>query len=138
MDLTGVSPSRVHLSQDGVIDWTRYDHIQHFHTRKAGGSSLRMFGQRVARKHNLTFGQQEGTTYDPKQWSDRDFVYTSLRPSVERAISGYEYDVLQLSKTNITHAISIDDFYARTYHGNIHKKSFSRDALGNKISQGLV
>jgi hypothetical protein len=65
-DLTGASPSNVHLTPEGVIDWSQYDHIQLYHTRKAGGSILLMWAKRVALRHHLTFGHQEGTTFDPR------------------------------------------------------------------------
>jgi hypothetical protein len=100
LDLTGASPPQVHLNHDGVIDWTQYDHIQLYHTRKAGGSSLLNWARLVAVRHNLTISQHEGHTYDPSDWNDpiwqgRVFVFTSLRRPVDRVISSYQYDLLE-------------------------------------------
>ncbi|CAB9500313.1 expressed unknown protein [Seminavis robusta] len=100
LDMSGNSPPHVHLTRNGAIDWTQYDHLQLYHTRKAGGSSLYDWAKHVAKKHNLTLAQQEGTVYDPRDWRGmmhlgRVFVFTSLRPPVDRVISSYEYDGLQ-------------------------------------------
>ena len=87
------------LTDDGRIDWSYYDSMQLYHTRKAGGSSLFVWAKDVAKKHNLTVNQQEGTTYDPHDFMGRKvFVFTSLRPPVDRVISSFEYDGLQTSK----------------------------------------
>jgi len=86
------------LTENGCIDWSYYNHMMLYHTRKAGGSSLYVWAKQVAKKHNLTIHQQEGTTYDPHDAMGRKtFVFTSLRPPVERAVSSYEYDWLQTS-----------------------------------------
>jgi len=107
--------SNAKMTPDGTqIDWTQYDHVVLYHTRKAGGSSLYVWAKRVAQKHNLTISQQEGTCYDPSGWQNkpRVLVFTSLRPPVDRIISSYEYDGLQSAKKKMgaNYTLSLQTF----------------------------
>ncbi len=76
------------------FNMSSYDSIFLYHTRKAGGSTMRRWLRRVANKHNLTLKVQEGY---PLQESDfhnksRTLYITTLRDPVERAISSYYFE----------------------------------------------
>lgn len=86
------------LTKKGQIDWSQYDGLIMYHTRKAGGSSLWTWAKEVAKKHGLFVRQVEGDTYDPtdpRYHRRRVLVFTILRPPVDRVISSYEYDGIQ-------------------------------------------
>ena len=112
------------LTNEGKIDWSYYDTMHLYHTRKAGGSSLFTWAKLVAKKHNLTVNQQEGTVYDRHDYmggGPKVFVFTSLRPPVERAISSYEYDGLQTSNKNsegVQNAPTLQEFVEKANDAN--------------------
>ena len=112
------------LTDEGKIDWSYYDTMHLYHTRKAGGSSLFTWAKLVAKKHNLTVNQQEGTVYDRHDYmggGPKVFVFTSLRPPVERVISSYEYDGLQTSNTNgegIQNSPTLQEFVEKANDAN--------------------
>lgn len=121
------TPTKVKLTAQGQIDWSQYDHILLYHTRKAGGTSLYQWGKLVAERHNLTFSQLEGTTYDPIDWTvdnpgnydhKRVFVFTSLRPPVERVLSSYWFDIFQLLKNKKNETMTIEEFFHETNNVN--------------------
>lgn len=88
------------------FSWTNYDTIFLYHTRKAGGSTLRVWLEKVARKHNLAFVVEEGTILSQQNpvFRDRTLYITALRDPVERVVSLYWYEgrwpLTQENKTN--------------------------------------
>jgi len=64
---------KVVLTSEGQVDWSKYDHLYFYHPRKAGGTSLVKWLDRLSKKHNVSFTKDEGFSFDPYQLGFNNF-----------------------------------------------------------------
>jgi hypothetical protein len=74
------------------FNMSRYTSIFFYHTRKAGGSTMRKWLKQVANKHNLTFVAKEGHLLQDDDFCNSTLYVTILRDPVDRAISSYWFE----------------------------------------------
>lgn len=70
----------------------RINRIFFAHMRKAGGTTIRKYLQRVAKKYELDFVVKEGTPADMPHPNSTTFYVTNLREPVSRLVSNYKYE----------------------------------------------
>ena len=119
------SPS--HLTAAGQIDWSRYDHVYYYHTRKAGGTSLASWVAALAKKNNKTYSRDEGIVFVEEGIAKKGRVLrvTSLRDPVERAISSFYFDEHQ--RSHGTSNATLSEFILRSAYMNEKKKPSKYD-----------
>jgi hypothetical protein len=75
------------------IEWNQYKTIFLYHSRKAGGSTLRRLLQQVAQKHNVSFITKEGVVLEEEDMHQNQTLFvTSLRDPIDRIISSYWFE----------------------------------------------
>jgi len=122
------SPSHLtHLTAAGQIDWSRYDHVYYYHTRKAGGTSFASWVSALAKKNNKTYSRDEGFVVEgmAKAKKGRVLRVTSLRDPVERAISSFNFDEHQ--RSHGTSNATLSEFILRSAYMNEKKKPSKYD-----------
>ncbi|KAL3791687.1 hypothetical protein HJC23_003944 [Cyclotella cryptica] len=72
---------------------TKFKRLYFYHSRKAGGSSLRYYFERVARHHGLEYSVLEYENAEfPGSHDMATFYVTNLREPVARSVSAFKYE----------------------------------------------
>jgi Sulfotransferase family len=70
-----------------------FDRIHFLHMRKAGGTALRMYFKRLAKKHHIPVHVDEGAEFPEQPGDDNHTFYvTVIREPVARSLSQYKFD----------------------------------------------
>lgn len=116
------------------IDMTKYDTIHLLHVRKAGGTSLRTFLEKVAHYHNMTFTVREGSCwpYAQKYMEESNLqqvteanhkhttlVVSMLRDPIQRILSSYWFE----GNVNVSNPHSFRDWVDTVNNKVLQKRS---------------
>mmetsp|Transcript_13910 Transcript_13910/g.30325 ORF Transcript_13910/g.30325 Transcript_13910/m.30325 type:complete len:746 (+) Transcript_13910:15-2252(+) len=72
---------------------TKFKRLYFYHARKAGGTNLKRYFEKVAVHHGLKFASTEyEMAEDPGSYDDATFYVTHLREPVSRSISHFKYE----------------------------------------------
>ncbi|CAB9525488.1 expressed unknown protein [Seminavis robusta] len=88
------------------FDMKKYDTIHFWHLRKAGGTSLRIYVEAIAKYHNLTFNVDEGMCYKGPHSDQKTLLVTMIKDPVARIVSEYWGE----GNVNLTNPRSFMDF----------------------------